>query len=65
MAHYQVTGRNSGGGPIVSVSITSIDQETPVVPELEVVNAVRDLLASKPGVASVGAQRYEQVVTTV
>ena len=65
MATYQVTGRNGEGSPLVAVSISSIDQEGPVMSELTVVNAVRDCLAAVPGVESVVARKYEQVITTV
>lgn len=65
MASYQVTGRNNEGSPLVSVAISSIDQDTQVVAELDVVNAVRACLEAVPGVQSVVARKYEQVITIV
>lgn len=65
MASYEVAGRNSQGSPVVSVVISSIDQEQPVVDELVVVNAVRNALAAVSGVQSVVARKYEQVITIV
>ena len=65
MATYTVTGRNSEVMPIVSVQISGIDQEQPVVDEMTVVNAVRTCLTQVPGVESVVAKRYEQVITIV
>ncbi|MGW1497592.1 hypothetical protein ACWCQW_03190 [Streptomyces mirabilis] len=50
---------------MVSVNISGINQETPIVQELDVVNAVREFLAGTPGVGSVVAQRYEQVITVI
>jgi len=47
------------------VSVSSIDQDQQVVSELEIVDAVRDRLAAVPGVGSVVARKYEQVITTV
>ncbi|MGY5048311.1 hypothetical protein ACWDE0_22165 [Streptomyces sp. 900105755] len=64
MATYVVTGK-SNGSPLVAVSIDSINQDTEVVDELTVVNAVRACLAAVPGVQTVVAQRYEQVITNV
>jgi hypothetical protein len=65
MASYQVTGRSGQGSPLVTVSISSIDQDQQVVSELAIVDAVRDGLAAAPGVESVVARKYEQVITTV
>jgi hypothetical protein len=65
MASYQVTGRSSEGSPLVTVSVSSIDQDQQVVPELTVVNAIRDCLKGVPGVELVVARKYEQVITTV
>ncbi|MFF7550954.1 hypothetical protein ACFZCU_46230 [Streptomyces canus] len=65
MATYQVTGRNGEGSAVVAVSISSIDQEGQLVSEMTVVNAVRDCLVAVPGVGSVVARKYEQVITTV
>jgi hypothetical protein len=60
-----ITGRNTGGTPLISVGISGIDQEPPIVDELTVVNAVRTYLASLPGVQVVVAQKYEQTITVV
>lgn len=65
MATYQVTGKDSGGSPLVSVNITSIDQDGQLVQEIDVVNAVRTFLSTVSGVNSVVAQKYQQVVTVV
>jgi hypothetical protein len=62
---YVITGKNGSGQPVVSVNITAIDQETPVVQEIDVVNAVRAFLAGTAGVGSVVAQQYEQVITVI
>lgn len=63
--NYVVTARNGSGEPIVGVSISSIDQEQPVVDEMVVVNAVADALAGVSGVESVVKRRYSQVITIV
>lgn len=65
MANYTVTGRNSEVMPIVSVSIASIDQEQQVVSEMTIVDALRSCIAAVPGVQSVVAKKYEQVITVV
>ncbi|MFF7096424.1 hypothetical protein ACFY9A_29115 [Streptomyces rubradiris] len=65
MATYVVTGRTSGGEPLVSVGISGINQEGTVVQEIDVVNAIRELLARTARVVSVEAQKHEQVITVV
>lgn len=65
MPTYVITGRSGSGESVVSVNISGINQETPIVQELDVVNAVREFLAGTPGVGSVVAQRYEQVITVI
>ncbi|WP_318205401.1 hypothetical protein [Streptomyces sp. SCL15-4] len=65
MPNYQVTGRNNEGTPLASVSLSSVDQEGHVVDDMTVVNAIRDCLAGVPGVQSVVALKYEQVITRV
>lgn len=65
MPMYVVTGKNTSGEPVVSVDISAVNQEGTVVQELDVVGAVRALLAGTPGIGSVMAQKFEQVVTTV
>lgn len=64
-ATYVVTGKNSSGEPIVSVTVSGIGQETQVVQDIDVVNALRAFLAGTAGVNSVVAQRYEQVITVI
>lgn len=65
MPTYVVTGKNVSGEQVVSVNISGINQEPTVVPEIDVVNAVRAFLAGTAGVNSVVAQRYEQVITVI
>lgn len=65
MPSYVITGRNGSGESVVSVNIDSISQEGQVVPEIDVVNAVRAQLASVEGIGSVVAQKYEQVITVI
>ncbi|MEV5957309.1 hypothetical protein AB0M11_26670 [Streptomyces sp. NPDC051987] len=65
MPSYVVTGKNSSGEPLVSVNIAAVNQDGAVVQELDVVNAVRAELAGTAGIASVVAQKYEQVITNV
>lgn len=65
MPSYVITGRNRSGESVVSVNINSISQEGEVVPELDIVNAVRAELAAAEGIGSVVAQKYEQVVTVI
>ncbi|MFJ6667405.1 hypothetical protein [Streptomyces sp. NPDC091383] len=65
MAQYIVTGRNTSGEGIVAVTISAINQDSQVVADMDVVAAVRSLLDGAPGVVSVQAQKYEQVITNV
>ncbi|MFB7440262.1 hypothetical protein ACFC01_18195 [Streptomyces mirabilis] len=65
MPTYVVTGKNNSGESVISVSISGIDQEPVIVPETDVVNAVRVFLAGTAGVNSVVAQKYEQVITVI
>ena len=65
MPSYVITAKNSNGEPQVSVQISAISQEGTVVPELDVVDSVRNLLSGVSGVVSVVAQKYEQVITNV
>ena len=65
MATYVVTGKSQLGEPMVSVSIAGINQEPVIVEETAVVNAVRTFMAGLPGVGSVVAQKYEQVITVI
>lgn len=65
MASYTLTGRSGEGAALVLVSIDSIDQENAVVAEIDVVEAVRGVLLTAPGVQQVVARKYEQVITVV
>lgn len=65
MPTYVVTGKNTSGESVISVDISGIDQEPVIVPETDVVNALRAFLAGTAGVNSVVAQRYEQVITVI
>jgi len=65
MANYVITGRNTSGEPVLSVSVDSISQEPVVVDEVAVVNAVRTFVEGAPGVISTVAQKFEQVITVV
>lgn len=65
MPTYVVTGKNGSGESVISVDISGIDQEPVIVPETDVVNAVRSYLAGIAGVGSVVAQKYEQVITVI
>jgi predicted lipase len=65
MAQYTVTGKSSSGEGVVSVQISAINQDTAVIQELDAVNALRSFLAGTPGIVSVTAQKFEQVITNV
>jgi hypothetical protein len=65
MANYVITGKNGSGESVVAVQISAISQEGTVVPELDVVNAVRAFIGTVPGIGSVVAQKFEQVITNV
>lgn len=65
MASYMITAKNGSGEPIATVQISAIQQETEVVEDIDVVDAVREFLRTVSGVGSVTAQRYEQVITDV
>lgn len=65
MATYVITGRNGSNEALVSVSVSGISQDAQVVPEIDVINAIRQYLAGISGVQSVVAQKYEQVITVV
>lgn len=64
-AIYTATGRDSGGSSIVSVTISSIDQDQQVVTDINVVNSVRSYLSTVDGIESVVVRKYEQVITIV
>jgi hypothetical protein len=65
MASYVITAKNNSGEPMATVQISAIQQDTPVVEEIDVVDAVRAFLRTVQGVGSVSALKYEQVVTNV
>jgi hypothetical protein len=65
MPQYVVTGKNSSGEGVVSVNIEAINQDTPVVQDIDVIDAIRTQLAGTPGIVAVVAQKFEQVVTTI
>lgn len=65
MATYLITGKTATGTPLINVNIAGIDQDEQVVPELDVVHAVRNFLASMPGIAQATCLRFEQVTTQV
>jgi hypothetical protein len=65
MANYMITGRNSSAESLVSVQISAIQQDSQVVQDMDIVNAVRAQLAGTAGVASVVAQKFEQVITII
>ncbi|MGW3144827.1 hypothetical protein ACWDG1_09130 [Streptomyces sp. NPDC001177] len=65
MATYVITGKNGSGEPLVSVTVSGINQDSPVIQEIDAVNALREFLGGVPGVQFVVAQKYEQVITNV
>jgi hypothetical protein len=65
VATYVITGKDGSGAPLVSVNVSGINQDAPVVAEIDVVNALRQYLSGVAGVAIVTAQKYEQVITNV
>lgn len=65
MASYVVTGKNTSGDNVVAIDIAAINQDPQIVTELSVVDAVRTWLEEQPGIGSVTAQKFEQVITSV
>jgi hypothetical protein len=65
VASYLITGRTSGGSPVVSIHLDSINQEDPIVNEIDVVNAVRTFLLTVPNVTQTVAQKQEWVSSYV
>lgn len=65
MAQYIITGRNSEGSTVVSAAVDSIDQDGPILDEMDIVNAVRAVVAQGAGVVFVQVQKYEQTITNV
>ena len=65
MATYLITGKSAQGARLVNVNVAGIDQDEPVVGELDVVHAVRDFLLTVPGIAQATCMKSEQVTTQV
>lgn len=65
MANYQVLGRNVEGSTVVTVAVSSVDQDGHYLDDLDVVNAVRAVVGGAAGVSSVVAKKFEQVITIV
>jgi hypothetical protein len=65
MPNYVVTGKNASGEPLVSLQLAAINQEQPILDDIDVVDALRTFLLGRPEVESVVAQRYEQVITVI
>lgn len=65
MASYMIFGKNRAGEQVLSVQISQIGQETPTVPEQNVVDAMKAFMATVEGVSVVNALKYEQVISTV
>lgn len=65
MANYQVIGRNTEGSTVVTVAVSSVDQDGHYLDDMDVVGALRSLLAGTAGVSSVVAKKFEQVITIV
>ncbi|MFI6530522.1 hypothetical protein [Streptomyces uncialis] len=66
MASYHITGKTATREPVIAVSIAGIEQESgTVIDEMDIVNAVRAVVAAAPGVDLVAATRYVQVTTQV
>lgn len=65
MASYLITGRASGGSAVVSVHIDAINQDDPVIDEMQAVNAMKAFVLTVPGVTSLVTQKTESVTTLV
>lgn len=65
MAQYIITGRNSEGSTVVSAAVDSIDQDGPILDEMDIVNAVKAVVAGGAGVVLVTAKKYELAITDV
>lgn len=65
MANYQVLGRDAAGSTMVTVAVSSVDQDGHYLDDMDVVNAVKSVVAGAAGVSSVVARKFEQVITLV
>jgi hypothetical protein len=65
MPNYIITGRSSDGTTIATTSVSSIDQDGPVIDDMTIVNAARTAMASGVGVTSVLVRKYDQIITVV
>lgn len=65
MANYQVVGRNVEGSTVVTVAVSAVDQDGHYLDDMDVVSAVKSVVAGASGVASVVAKKFEQVITIV
>lgn len=65
MATYLITGKTPTGTRLINVNIAGIDQDEEVVPELDVVHAVRDFLLTVPGIGQATCLKSEQITTQV
>lgn len=65
MPNYVVTGRNTEGYIIASVSVSQVDQDGQVTDDMTFVNAARNAMAAGNGIASVVVQKYDQIITIV
>jgi hypothetical protein len=65
MASYLIIGRTTGGSQILSVHIDAINQDEQVVPEMDVINAMKAFMLTVPGLTGTITQRTESVTTIV
>ena len=65
MASYLIMGRNSGGSTVLSVHIDAVNQDDPIIPEMDVINSMKAFVLSAPGVVATVTQRTESVTTLV
>lgn len=65
MASYLVMGRTAQGTTPLTIHVDAINQDEPVVAELDVVNAVKAYLLTVPGIIATVAQKTESVTTLV
>ncbi|MFD5709473.1 hypothetical protein ACFWHW_03610 [Streptomyces pharetrae] len=65
MPTYTVTSRDQEGSAVAMVSVSSVDQDSQVIDDMTIVNAVRTAMANGNGVHSVVARKYDQVITIV
>lgn len=65
MANYQILGRNVEGSTVVTVAVSAVDQDGHYLDDMDVVSAVKSVVAGASGVSSVVAKKFEQVITIV